>query len=250
MLNNGWPSIIWHLYDYYMRPGGGYFGTKKACEPLHVQYSYDDQSIVVVNSYDRAFKSYKVTAKVYNLDLTKKFSKTASLDIPSDSSNRVFALPDLQGLSKTYFVKLSLDDNAGTEVSSNFYWLSTHPDVSDWNNSTWYYTPVKAYADFTSLKELPDVTLNVSSNGEGNGQPGLDRVTVENPTSHLAFFVHLRLLKGKGGEEVEPVLWQDNYFELMPGEKKAITATYRQSELEGAKPIVVVDGWNVAATSE
>ncbi len=43
MLNNAWPSIIWHLYDWYLRPGGGYFGTKKACEPLHVQYSYDDQ---------------------------------------------------------------------------------------------------------------------------------------------------------------------------------------------------------------
>ena len=39
MLNNAWPSMIWHLYDYYLRPGGSYFGAKKACEPLHVQYS-------------------------------------------------------------------------------------------------------------------------------------------------------------------------------------------------------------------
>ncbi|MGC1920593.1 MAG: sugar-binding domain-containing protein, partial [Acidobacteriaceae bacterium] len=39
MLNNAWPSVIWHLYDYYLQTGGGYFGTKKACEPLHVQYS-------------------------------------------------------------------------------------------------------------------------------------------------------------------------------------------------------------------
>ncbi len=50
MLNNAWPSMIWHLYDYYLDTGGGYFGTKKACEPLHIQYSYDDRSIVVVNS--------------------------------------------------------------------------------------------------------------------------------------------------------------------------------------------------------
>ena len=28
MLNNAWPSNIWHLYDYYLRPGGGYFGAK------------------------------------------------------------------------------------------------------------------------------------------------------------------------------------------------------------------------------
>ena len=23
MMNNAWPSLIWHLYDYYLRPGGG-----------------------------------------------------------------------------------------------------------------------------------------------------------------------------------------------------------------------------------
>ena len=74
MLNNAWPSIIWHLYDYYLRPGGGYFGTKKANELIHVQYSYDDRSVVVVNSYYRAFPKYQVTAKVYNMDLTEKFT--------------------------------------------------------------------------------------------------------------------------------------------------------------------------------
>ena len=37
MLNNAWPSIYWHLYDYYMYPAGGYFGTRKAYEPLHVR---------------------------------------------------------------------------------------------------------------------------------------------------------------------------------------------------------------------
>ena len=50
MLNNAWPSMIWHLYDYYLDAGAGYFAAKKACEPLHIQYSYDDRSIVVVNS--------------------------------------------------------------------------------------------------------------------------------------------------------------------------------------------------------
>ena len=46
--------MIWHLYDYYLRPGGGYFGTKKACEPLHVQYSYDDRSVAIVNDRHEA----------------------------------------------------------------------------------------------------------------------------------------------------------------------------------------------------
>jgi hypothetical protein len=59
MINNAWPSMIWHLYDYFLRPGGGYFGTKKACEPLHVQYSYDDRSVVLINSTYRETKKLK-----------------------------------------------------------------------------------------------------------------------------------------------------------------------------------------------
>jgi exo-1,4-beta-D-glucosaminidase len=250
MLNNAWPSLIWHLYDYYLRPGGGYFGTQKACEPLHVQYSYDNRSIVVVNSLYEGFKGYKVSARVHNLDLGEKFSKDAVVDIPPDSSTNVFTIPELDGLTRTYFVRLALEDPHGKWVSSNFYWLSTKPDVSDWDASTWYYTPIRSYADFTGLQGLPQVKLKLSSVVEPRGDDGLSRVTVENPTRQLAFLVHLRIRKGRDGEEVLPVLWQDNYFPLLPGEKAEVTAAYRQSDLQGAKPVAEVDGWNVPRTSE
>ena len=29
MLNNAWPSMIWHLYDYYLMPAGGYFAPRR-----------------------------------------------------------------------------------------------------------------------------------------------------------------------------------------------------------------------------
>lgn len=31
--------MIWHLYDNYLTPGGSFFGTLKACEPLHIMYA-------------------------------------------------------------------------------------------------------------------------------------------------------------------------------------------------------------------
>ena len=250
MLNNAWPSLIWHLYDYYLRPGGGYFGAKKACEPLHVQYSYDDRSVVVVNAYYRSFPGCKVAAKVYNLDLAEKVSKTASLDIPPDSSMRIFQIPDLAGLSGVYFLRLDLHDEAGKPVSTNFYWLSTQPDVSDWTASDWGYTPIKTYANLSGLQDLPTAEVKIISRTEQRGGEQITYVTAENPTSHLAFFVHLRLRKGKTGADVAPVLWEDNYFELMPGEKRTITATYPRKLLDGASPYIQVDGWNVARTSE
>ena len=67
---------------------------------------------------------------------------------------------------------------------------------------------------------------------------------LENPSKSLAFFVRLKVNKGKNGEEILPVLWQDNYVSLLPGEKREITATYRASELGTAKPSVEVSGWN------
>ena len=60
MLNNPWPGIIWHLYDYYLQPAGGYFGAKKATEPVHVQYSYTDRGVIVVNSTYQPFTGLDV----------------------------------------------------------------------------------------------------------------------------------------------------------------------------------------------
>ncbi len=245
MVNNAWPSIVWHLYDWYLRPGGGYFGTKKACEPLHVQYSYDDRSVVVVNSLYRAFAGYRVTAQVLNFDLTEKFSLTAAADIAEDSVTRVFSLPEIAGLSRTYFVRLSLRDAGGNPVSSNFYWLSTAPDVFDWNTSDAWHTAMTSYADLTGLQQLPPAKLTVMWQSEDNGADRVERVVVRNPSAQLAFFVHLTVLKGKDGGDIAPVIWDDNYFELMPGEVREITATFARKLLEGVPSYIQVDGWNV-----
>jgi exo-1,4-beta-D-glucosaminidase len=245
MLNNSWPGMIWHLYDWYLRPGGSYFGAKKGCEPLHVQYSYDDRSIVVVNSHYRPFPGMKVSAKVYSLGMEELFSKEATADIAEDSSTRVFTLPETQGLSTAYFVSLELRGAGGETVSRNFYWLSTAPETLDWDRSTWYYTPTKTYADFTALDKLPAVDLGVSARSELRDGGSVTIVTVTNPAKTLAFGVHLKVKKGADGEEVLPVLWEDNYFPLLPGESRQVTANYRAGALGTAKPYVEVDGWNV-----
>ncbi|HVB28265.1 MAG TPA: hypothetical protein VNG91_00505, partial [Terriglobia bacterium] len=249
MLNTAWPGLIWHLYDYYLRPAGGYFGTKKACEPLHVQYSYDNRSVVVVNSLLHSYQEVGVSAVVYDLNLKRQFSKEETVNIGPNSSTRVFDVPKLDGLSTTYFLRLTLKNSAGKLESTNFYWLSTHPDVLDWQHSRWYYTPVSGYADFKALKSLPEVRLDVRATTHEDGDQDVTRVTVRNPSSHLAFFIHLRVDKNEHGDEVLPVLWQDNYFELMPGEERAVAASYSKDALQGARPYVAIDGWNIAAGS-
>ena len=245
LMNTAWPGLIWHLYDYYLRPGGGYFGTMKALEPVHVQYSYDDASIVVVNSLYQGFSGYQVTAEVYNLDLTQKYTKTMPVNIPEDSSTRAFYLPRIDGLSRTYFVRLLLNDGSGNLVSSNFYWLSTQPDVFDWNAPDFPYAQLQTFADLTDLQNLPPAEVTVNWTSDAADPDQVEHVTVQNPSLNLAFFVHLTVLKGKDGGDIAPVYWSDNDFPLLPGESRTLTATYPKKLLGSAASYIQVDGWNV-----
>jgi exo-1,4-beta-D-glucosaminidase len=243
MLNNAWPSLIWHLYDFYLVPAGGYFGTKKACEPVHVQYSYDDHSVAVVNSTYEALKGMKASAKVYNMDLSEKYSHDATLDIPSDGSVKAFDLPKVDGLNTTYFLRLQLHDGAGKLVSDNFYWLSTKADTLDWKGrKDTAFTPQAEYGDLRALNNLPKVRVTSQTLLQVQGRSRAVHVTLENPDKALAFLVHVRLTKGKGGEDITPVYWSDNYISLLPGEKRELTAGYAGEE----SPVVEIDGWNVA----
>jgi exo-1,4-beta-D-glucosaminidase len=136
-------------------------------------------------------------------------------------------------------------DAAGRQVGSNFYWLSTKPETLDWPKSNWWTTPTKSFADFTSLARLPKVALKVSSTNDRDGDQSTTHVVVENPSKSVAFFIRLKLTKGKGGDEVLPVVWQDNYISLLPGEKRDVSASYRTVDLGGSAAQVEARGWNV-----
>ncbi|OLE81729.1 MAG: hypothetical protein AUF76_12160 [Acidobacteria bacterium 13_1_20CM_2_65_9] len=246
MLNNAWPSMIWHLYDYYLRPGGGYFGTKKACEPVHVQYSYDDRSVVAVNDTPADAHGLKVIATVLDFNLVEKFTREAVLDVPADGVRRAFEIPAIAGLTTTYFVRLALHDGSDRIVSRNFYWVSTQDDQLDWAKTQWYYTPTKRHADLTALARLPQTTLSVSPSFDtGGGEPGA-RVKVANTGRALAFQVHVKLVDPSSGSEILPAFWDDNYFELLPGEQREIRVSYPRSDRE-ARPRVTADAWNTAS---
>jgi len=190
-------------------------------------------------------KGLKLTTKVLNLDMTEKYSQQTALDAAADSTNKVLTLSDIDGLSPTYFLVLRLQDAAGKLVGSNFYWLSTKPETLDWEKSNWYTTPTASFADYTALAQLSKVKLNVANHTVRSGGDAITHVTLENPGKSLAFFVRLKVERGKGGDEILPALWQDNYFSLLPGEKRELTATYRAQDLGAAQPAVEVSGWNL-----
>ena len=104
------------------------------------------------------------------------------------------------------------------------------------------------YADYKDLAKLPAVTVAAHAVSEKSGAEGTTRVTLENSSKDIAFFVRLKLARGAGGDgdQVLPVLWEDNYVSLLPGEKRDVTVRYKLDDLHGAAPSVEVSGWNVA----
>src|SRR5205085_6722971 len=101
-------------------------------------------------------------------------------DALPDSSAALFPIPELQGLSPTYFLRLETRDRGGKLLSSNLYWLSTKPETLDWAKSTWYYTPTAEFADYTALQHLPEVQLQAAARTEASGEQQTTRVSLQN----------------------------------------------------------------------
>lgn len=245
MLNNAWPSLIWHLFDYDLRPGGGYFGTREACQPIHIQYDYGENAVAVVNSRLFNYSRLRAEAEIYDVNLHRRFRRVVTLAASPDSSQVILRLPKLSGLSTTYFLRLRLTGQGGIVLSRNFYWLSTRPDVFNWKRSTWFYTPLSGFADFHALRRLPPARVRVIASTLSAGRQRIERVTVSNPSPQLAFFLHLKVLKGPRGGDVRPIFWSDNYITLMPHQTRRLTVRFAAAALAGARPVVELSGWNV-----
>jgi len=236
MYNSAWPSMYWQLYDYFFAPNGSFYGTRKACENLHIQYSYDDHSIRVVNGNYNDFNGLKATARLYDMGMKEIYSDETNVEIKSDESKKVLFLRRPAVAGGITFLKLVLSDNTGKEISSNFYWLSSKGDEN---------------ADFTALNRLPETELNfsLSSVNQDNGRYTAV-VEIENPSSDLAFSVNPKIIKGDTKDLVLPVFWEDNYFSLLPGEKRSIRVEFNAENLDGAIPVLAIDGWNIKASEK
>ena len=95
-----------------------------------------------------------------------------------------------------------------------------------------------AYSDLTALSSLPKATLKVEGRTASHEGTNTTRIGLVNRSSALAFFLHLRVLKGSHGPELLPTFWTENYLALMPGESSEVTATYSTKDLGAAQPVV------------
>lgn len=245
MLNNAWPSMIWHLYDYYLDAGAGYFAVRKACEPLHIQYSYDDLSIEVVNSTYHPAHGLHASVTVHGIHWNELYKAQATLNIASDSVQRVFEIPEAlyQGPERIFFIDLTLTDDTGKVVSRNFYWVPGTLTTFDWPATNYTHTPAVRHEDLTALASLPQAQVEATAEVEKTAQGRVLHLQLKNSQQELAFQVNAAV-RTANDDLIAPVFWSDNWIELVPGESEMLTA-----KLPDDAPndfTVHVNGWNIA----
>ncbi|HWU75880.1 MAG TPA: glycoside hydrolase family 2 TIM barrel-domain containing protein [Rhodanobacter sp.] len=250
MLNNAWPSLHWHLYDYFMNPAGAYFGAKKANEPLHIQYAYDTRAIMLVNQTLIDQHGLQASIRVRNLDGSMRYEQhLQNIELAGNRTRQLQTLPALSGLSSTYFIELALASADGKSISRNVYWLATQPDKLDWAHSNWYLTPVTQYADLTALQSLSTTTCEVRATLRREGDENFVEVKLTVPASSkaVALFQHVSIRRPADGKLALPILWSDNDVTLWPGESLVLTARYAGQGTTA--PVIEVGGWNVPTRS-
>lgn len=241
MLNAAWPKLYWQLYDWYLRPNGAYYGARKGCQPLNVAYDYSRNTVHVVNDTREPLRDAQVRVRVFDAASKAVFDRTVTVSCPPGASVQVLDLKasPAPGLR---FLDLSLRGK-GVEAG-NFYWLSAAPDVLDYGKSSWFCTPIQTPADFTGLAALPKAELRVQ---EDFSKAGEGVVTLANPTDRIAFMVELGLQPAGAGEPIAAAVWDDNYLSIPPHETRTVRVRFQTGDLQGRRPHVVLQGWNVPA---
>jgi hypothetical protein len=224
------PSFVWQLYSHDLEPNASLYGTRKACEPIHVQLNQNDWRAMVINNTAVALDGLTLNAALYNLDGSMQASQNQTVAAPASAATDagLIRFPE-QGLSAVHFVKLALFDSEKRLLSENFYWRAT-PKQQD---------------DFQALNTLPVVALDVQAGKQEKDGKCLLDVVAKNPSKSIALMAHLQLRKARSGQRVLPVFYSDNYLSLLPGESKALTVEAAVDDLGGEEPLLAVDGWNV-----
>lgn len=231
-------QVCARMWDWSLEPTAALYAAQNACEALHPQFDFLKNSVSVVNDYYRTFTNYKVTADVYDLNSKKVLSKEAVVNLPEDGvCEDVFRIDFPSGISNVHFIKLRLLDDRGKEVGSNFYWRSN----SKYEGKNTLTGPTTA--GFQDLSKMEELQLKVNYTTREVNDRYFVEIDVINRSGVIAFFTQLQFLDDNN-KPIRPSFYSDNFFSLIPGEKKTITIETNKNKLPLKKKLVV-RGWNI-----
>ncbi len=222
MSHPSWPSVVWQLYSSDYEPNAAYFGTKKACEPVHVQMNLPNCTIAVVNHRFEPLIDTTVNAVIYDLSGRRVQECHTNINAAANACTDVFKL-DWPG-NGTHLVKLELRDERRQLLSENFYWHARDD------------------AQLQGLNSLSKVALKGAIKSQTNKDATVVEGKVTNPSNIPALAVKLTLRDADTGKRILPAFYDDNYFSLLPGESREFHIKLGPTT---AKIQVSLEGWNI-----
>ncbi len=157
MSQSAYPSMVWQTYDYYYDATGAYWGAKKACEPIHIQWNPAVNTVKVINTTLHDLNNCTAEAKIYSIDGTenKDLYKTTKIDVEKDSLKTCFTLifPDVdlahnkKAFASTVGVK-GEEPVSLTDANEKTKW------ESDFGDQQW------AFVDLGEINPVNHVRLN------------------------------------------------------------------------------------------
>lgn len=231
-------QVCSRMWDWSLEPTAALYAAQNACEPLHPQFDFLKNTVSVVNDYYRSFTNYKVLADVYDLNGKKVFSKEMTLNLPEDGvAKDLFTIDFPPTITSVHFIKLRLLDDKGTEVGNNFYWRSN----SHYEGRKTLTGPTTS--GFQDLSKLKQTKLEMSYREHKEEERYFIDIEVKNTSHTIAFFTQLQLLD-ENDKPIRPSFYSDNFFSLLPGERKAIRIETNARKLV-ANSKLILKGWNV-----
>jgi hypothetical protein len=225
------PSFVWQFYHYDMDQQSTLFAVQKACEPVHIQLNETDNGIIqVINNLPSALSGAKAKLVLYNLDGSSPYQHEYNVSAAGTAVTGLGKVEWPANLSPVHFVKLELRGADGKLLSENFYWRGSQPNPND----------------LTALDTLRVMTLNAQVKRRDVGGKVFLDVTLKNTGPQVALLAHLQLHRGKPNQRVLPTFYSDNYVSLVPNEERTVTLEADAAALKGEKPLVLIDGWNIA----
>jgi beta-galactosidase/beta-glucuronidase len=227
MSHPAWPSMVWQTYDYYLEPTAAYFGCKKACEPIHIQWNPVFDNIEVVNNNARNRTGLTAKAQLINMDGSVQWEKETRLDCKEDSTAICFKLEFPKSLSSVHFIRLILKQG-DKNISENLYWRG----LVDGN--------------YQALNNLPVIKLQNSTKVVRSGKDWILTTSIKNNTGVPALMIRLKVIGKNSASRILPVFYSDNYISLMPGETRVITMNLKDEDTLGEEPVVEISGYNIS----
>ena len=227
MTNPAWPSLGFQIYDYFLEPTAGYFAVKKALTPVHILWDRSTDFITITNTTPKSHYNLIASAELYNIDGKLVSSIQTTCKALSNQAVAVFKMAFSPSLTKVHFLKLKLTDAQGHLISDNFYWRSKEEGV------------------YLDLNQLPPPEIQLQVQLVKTATSLIIEGEVLNKSQVVALQVRLKPINLESCERLLPVFSSDNYFSLLPGERKSIWLEIPRQSGMNPKTGLSVEGFNL-----